>query len=492
MDNFSDAGGSPTTTVSARDSALIIGKRIKHYRTLAGLTLTQLSDKTGLSISQLSLFENGKREPKPSTLGKIAASLHTETAKLLEKTAPDKRSSLEIRLAKLQRSSALQGTRLANTQNLKNLSDEALETILELSTKLHNQSQEKAASAEGARHANTLIRQEMRERHNYLPEIEKLAEKLMLNIGHTTGSLTHRAVAVLAQKMGFEIIFVDDLPSNTRSITDLENGRIYLPPASIPGGHGLRALALQAMAHRILGHKPPSNYAEFLQHRLEISYFSSACLMPEQRAKEFLQQAKKDRNLAIEDLRDAFGVTHEAAAHRFTNLATEHLDLRVHFYRADSAGTLVRGYSNDGFVFPTDPAGNLEGQTLCRKLPGRTAFHRRTRTSEFYQYTDTPQGTFWSSAQTGETEDGGFSITCGVSFDDAKWFRGSNTAVRQVSKCPQTECCKNPRAAERERWQHKSWASAKMHQYILAPLPSGNFPGVDETEMYEFLSRHAA
>lgn len=114
MDNFSDAGGSPTTTVSARDSALIIGKRIKHYRTLAGLTLTQLSDKTGLSISQLSLFENGKREPKPSTLGKIAASLHTETAKLLEKTAPDKRSSLEIRLAKLQRSSALQGTRLAN------------------------------------------------------------------------------------------------------------------------------------------------------------------------------------------------------------------------------------------------------------------------------------------------------------------------------------------------------------------------------------------
>ena len=156
----------------------------------------------------------------------------------------------------------------------------------------------------------------------------------MRSVGHTTTSaVTHRDVAVLAEKLGFTLIFVDDLPSNTRSITDIENGRIYLPPASIPGGHGLRSLALQAMAHRVLGHEKPASYAEFLEQRLQINYFAAACLLPEARTVEFLRAAKKERNLAIEDLRDAFGVTHEAAAHRFTNLASEHLGLNVHHYR---------------------------------------------------------------------------------------------------------------------------------------------------------------
>ena len=105
-----------------------------------------------------------------------------------------------------------------------------------------------------------------------------------------------------------------------------------------------------------------SSYAEFLEQRLQINYFASACLLPEARTAEFLQQAKRERNLAIEDLRDAFGVTHEAAAHRFSNLATKHLDLEVHHYRLDASGMIVRGYENDGLPMPTDPSGTIEGQ----------------------------------------------------------------------------------------------------------------------------------
>ncbi|MBT1034807.1 helix-turn-helix domain-containing protein [Canibacter sp. lx-45] len=500
MSNFTAdiAGATPATpsktqkTGDKKQSALILGKRIKHFRKKSGLTLVEVSEKIGLSVSQLSLYETGKREPKISVLAQLAAIFTTDIKTLLTASAPSKRAELEIKLLSLQQSELLKELQIPPITNPQALSENALETIVTLSTALHEQSREKAASSEGARHANTLIRQRMHELNNYLPEIEKLAEELMAQVGHTNGALTHRTVAVLAEKLGFELIFVEDLPQNTRSITDLENGRIYLPPASIPGGHGLRALALQAMAHRILKHKPPSNYAEFLRHRLEINYFSSACLIPETAAKEFLLRAKQNRNLAIEDFRDAFGVTHETAAHRFTNLATTHLDLPVHFYRTDTAGLLIRGFANDGLVLPTDSAGNAEGQILCRKFPGRTAFQRRTRTSEFYQYTDTPAGTFWSSVQTGEAEtSGGFSITCGVAFSDAKWFRGSDTTVRRVSKCPSSKCCKLPSTQLRNRWQNKSWASAKMHQYILAPLPSGDFPGVDETEMYEFLSRHA-
>ncbi len=41
------------------------------------------------------------------------------------------------------------------------------------------------------------------------------------------------------------------------------------------------------------------------------------------------------------------------------------------------------------------------------------------------------------------------------------------------------------------RWRQKSWASARMHQHTLAPLPSGTYPGVDDAELYAFLERHA-
>src|SRR5690606_9801111 len=261
----------------------------------------------------------------------------------------------------------------------RSLSDEALEAIIGLHRELDRRTRAAAATPEEARRANTAIRLDMRRRDNYLPEIEKIAEDLMTRIGHTVGAVTHREVAVLAEQLGFTLIFVDDLPSNTRSITDLENGRIYLPPASIPGGHGLRSLALQAMAHRVLGHEKPASYAEFLEQRLQINYFASACLLPETRPVEFLQQAKQDRNLAIEDLRDAFGVTHEAAAHRFSNLATRHLGLDVHHYRLDAAGVIARGYENDGLPLPMDETGAIEGQTVCRKWAGRTAFDRTNR-----------------------------------------------------------------------------------------------------------------
>ncbi len=485
----------PDSWQSAHEDALhkmLLGKRIRHFRTRAGLTLDALGERVGVVGSQLSLIENGKREPRLSLLQAIARELDIDPAELLRREAPDPRSAMELELERAQRSPLYQQLQLPHVRTPRTLSDEALESLIGLHRELARRSRAAAATPEEARRANTVIRLKMRELGNHLPDIERVAEELMLSIGHdSTSAVTHREVAVLAEKLGFTLIFVDDLPSNTRSITDIENGRIYLPPASIPGGHGLRSLALQAMAHRVLGHEKPSSYAEFLEQRLQINYFASACLMPETRAAEFLLQAKKQRNLAIEDLRDTFGVTHEAAAHRFTNLATKHLDLEVHHYRLEANGGIVRGYENDGLPLPTDDSGSIEGQVVCRKWSGRTAFDRTNRTSEFYQYTDTPEGTFWSSAQIGELAQGAFSITCGVRFDDAKWFRGRDTTARSVSTCPDPACCRTPDEDLLERWDGRAWASARMHAHVLSPLPTGTFPGVDDTEMYEFLSAHA-
>lgn len=470
---------------------LILGKRIKHYRVASGLTLERLGSKVGVVTSALSLVENGRREPKLSLLQSIARELNVDVADLLASGAPDERSSLEIELERSQKQPEYKSLKLPSIKSPKSLSDETLTSIVGLHRELTRRSRAAAATPEEARRANTSIRQFMRSNDNYLGDIEDVAEELLTKAEHSGGALTHRSVAVMAEQLGLTLIFVDDLPQSARSITDLENGRIYLPPASIPGGHGLRSLALQAMAHIVLRHDRPSTYADFLKQRLEINYFAAACLMPRGRSVEFLQNAKSMRNIAIEDFRDAFGVTHEAAAHRITNLATEFLDLRMHFIRAKADGSIIRAYENDGTPLPEDANGAVEGQILCRQWAARTAFNRKNRTSEFYQYTDTPAGTFWTAVQTGTTQTMGFSISTGVSFDDAKWFRGRETSYRTQSTCPDPGCCKEPSNELRSRWEDKAWPSARMHANVLSPLPAGEFPGIDDTEMYEFLSRHA-
>jgi predicted transcriptional regulator len=331
----------------------------------------------------------------------------------------------------------------------------------------------------------------MRERDNFLPDIETAAEHLVASAGYTGGALTHRTVERIVERLGFTLHHAADLPSSARSVTDLENRRIYLPPQSIPGGHGLRSLALQAVAHRVLEHTNPATYADFLLQRMEITYFAACCLMPKTAAVAMLQQAKNDRDLSVEDFRDVFGVTHESASHRFTNLATSQLGIRVHFARVGRDGTLLKGYENDGVAFPADVTGAIEGQTVCRQWTSRSVFEHGEQTGEFRQYTDTPAGTFWCSAQTGKGTDGEFSVTLGVPFNSSKWFRGRETVSRTVSTCPDPACCRRPSASLARKWSDASWPSAKLHAHILGALPSGTFPGVDDAEVYAFLESHA-
>jgi transcriptional regulator with XRE-family HTH domain len=474
-----------------RDLALL-GLRIRHFRGIAGLTLEQLGAAVGIAGSQLSLIENGRKEPRLSLLTRIADALSVPMADLLDEAPPSERAALEMELDRLQRSPVYTALGLPPIRASRTMSDETLLSLVGLHRELARREREAIATPEEARRANTELRQKMRGLDDYLPDIERLAEETVRSVGHAGGALTHRSVSRIAERLGFELVHVADLPHSARSVTDLENGRIYLPPASIPGGHGLRSMALQAIAHRLLEHAEPVSYADFLQQRLEINYFAAACLIPESLAVSFLEQAKADRDIAVEDFRDAFGVTHEAAALRLTNLLTSHLGIRLHFLRVGDDGAVYKAYENDGLRLPVDGTGSTEGQPVCRHWSARRAFLRTNRTTEFYQYTDTPEGTFFDSTQTGTTGTGEFSITVGVPFDDAKWFRGRGTTDRAQSRCPDKSCCARPPQDLSERWAGRAWSSAKLHAHILSPLPSGTFPGVDDRELYEFLEAHAA
>ncbi|MDQ1580812.1 MAG: family transcriptional regulator, fatty acid utilization regulator [Microbacteriaceae bacterium] len=469
-----------------------LGHRIRHYRGERSLTLDALGATVGVAGSQLSLIENGKREPRLSLLQGIATALGVELADLLAGEPPNSRAALEIELSRAQRSPLYAALGLPAVKATRGTPTETLEAIIGLHRELSRRASQAVATPEEARRANNELREQMRAQNNYIPEIEELAEERVRASGHTTGALSHREVSLMADQLGFSLVYVDDLPHSARSVTDLANGRIYLPPASIPGGHGLRSMALQAMAHRLLGHERPDSYAEFLRQRLEINYFAASCLMPREAAVGFLQRAKRERELSVEDFRDAFGVTHESAALRLTNLATSHLEMTLHFLRVGDDGALHKGYENDGLPLPTDVTGAIEGQLVCRQWSARSAFTHTNRTTELYQYTDTPAGTFWCASQTGTTPAGGFSISVGVPFAQAKWFRGRETTVRAVSRCPDESCCRRPEPDLEARWEGQAWPSARLHAHILSPLPSGSFPGVDDSEVYSFLESHSA
>ncbi|OMH34469.1 helix-turn-helix domain-containing protein [Tersicoccus sp. Bi-70] len=467
-----------------------LGRRVRYLRKHRGMTLDQVSAAVGTAPSQLSLIENGKREPRLSLLRALASTFDVTLDDLLGAEPPSRRAALEIALEKAQRGPLYQSLGLPTIRVGPRTSTEVLEAIVGLQGALERQLEEQIATPEEARRANTELRGEMRRRDNYFPAIEQEAGSLLEAVGYTGGPLSQHVIADIARHLDFTLHHVGNLPHSTRSVTDLKNRRIYLPRGDAEG-HDPRSVLLQALGHHVLGHGTPSDYGEFLRQRVETNYFAAALLLPETATVAFLQRAKAARELAVEDIRDAFAVSYETAAHRFTNLATHHLGIPLHFQKVHRSGIIYKAYENDGVSFPADHTGAIEGQPVCRYWTSREVFDVPDQFSAFNQYTDTPAGTYWCTARTEHSAGGLFSLSIGLPYAHVKWFRGRETTARSVSRCPDPDCCRRPPAGLADTWAGQAWPSARAHSHLMAALPPGAFPGVDETEVYEFLQTQA-
>ena len=465
---------------------LVIGKRVRHLRKRCGLTLDALGERIGLSASTVSLIETGKREARVSTLAALAEALDCRLSDLLAEAAPSRRAALELKLERAQRSHSFAELGIPSVKAGPRLPLDALESLVALHERLAANSAERDGTPEYARRANADLRARMRASDNYFPAIEELADDLLLGVDHDGGPLTRHRVNAIADRLGFTLHTVPNLPQSTRSVTDLAGRRIFLPTSD---GAAQRTLSLAAMGHVVLEHQPPADYAEFLAQRVEVNYFAAAVLIPQRWAVTYLREAKHNKDLEIEDLRDRYLTSYEMAAHRFTNLATIHLDIPVHFMKTNKAGVIYKAYANDGVTFPEDSAGAVEGQRVCRFWTARRVFEQSDWTKPYQQYTDTPSGTFWCTAVAEQGEREAFSVSVGTPYEHVKWFRGRATQQRSKSRCPDATCCTLPPSQLAARWQEASWPSARVHSALLASLPAGAFPGVDQTEVMEFLDR---
>jgi transcriptional regulator with XRE-family HTH domain/predicted transcriptional regulator len=470
----------------------MFGQRLKHARRAKGLTLADLGARVGRTPSVLSLIENGRREPRLSLVEQLATALGVPVTELLKKQPPSRRAQLEVALDHAQHDPSYRALGLPELRVGTRVPTDILEHLVALASELRAQRAKPTATPEEARAANAALRGAMRERGNYFPDIEAAAAAALERAGYVGGALSQGMLLSVVANHGFAVRFVPDLPRSVRSLTDLRTSRIYVKQEPV-GDHSPRAVILQALGHFLLGHDTPRDFADFLRQRVEANYFAAAVLIPEAAAVPFLRAAKDRRDLAVEDLTDVFSVSYEMAAHRVTNLITHHLGVNCHFVKNDTTGVIYKAYQNDGVLFPADVTGAIEGQRMCRQWSGRRVFAAADRYSPYYQYSDTPSGTYFCVAQidprAGET---GFAITLGVPFGDSRWFRGRESTIRTKSLCPDGECCQRAPAALAERWEGQAWPSARAHSHILSVLPSGAFPGVDDVDIYEFLDRHAA
>jgi predicted transcriptional regulator/DNA-binding XRE family transcriptional regulator len=470
--------------------ALTLGRRIRDLRTARRMTLDSLAAAIERAPSQVSMIENGKREPRLSMLRTIAAALGTSVDDLLQATPPSPRAALEIAVERAQRGPVFTALGLPQIRVSKGQSDETLQTLLSLHNEIERLNRERAATPEEARRANATLRGTMRARDNYFPELEAQALELLTAVGHTGGPVSHQVVADMASHLGYSLHYVSDLPHSTRSVTDKRHGRIYLPTAQA-ASRDSRTPILQAFASHLCGHEEPGNYADFLRQRVETNYLTAAILLPEKDTVKLLTEAKNLRRISMEDLRDAFAVSYETAAHRFTNLATARLGIPVHFMKVHESGTMIKAYENDSVRFPSDALGAVEGSMVCRNWTARTVFEVEDRFSPWYQYTDTPSGTFWCTSRIEKAKEGDYSVSVGVPFAHVKWFRGRETTNRAVSRCPDESCCRRAPVELSDRWAGQSWPAARTPTSLLAALPTGTFPGVDQTEVFQFLEAHS-
>ncbi|GAA1699525.1 acetate metabolism transcriptional regulator RamB [Microbacterium sediminicola] len=470
--------------------ALMIGRRIRQVRTDQGMTLEALAAAVDRAPSQLSMIETGRREPKLTLLQAIARALGTTLDALLESQPLDERATLEIQLERAMKGQTFQSLGIEPFRIGKTVPTDALRALLALHGEIDRLHDERAATPEVARRANLSLRHLMTKENNYFAHLEAQAGDLLAAVGHQGGPVTQRTASDIAAHLGFTIHYVSDVPLTTRSVLDLKNGRLYLS-SSMTSRRDARTAVLQSLASRILGHSEPASYADFLRQRVEINYLTGAILVPEKDVVPALREAKSRRALSIEDLRDAYSVSYETAAHRFTNLATVHLDLPVHFLKVHESGTITKAYENDDVNFPTDRFGSIEGQMCCRKWTSRVVFDIPDRFNPYFQYTDTGNGTYWCTARVEASAEGLHSVSVGVRFDDTKWFIGRETTNRGVSRHSVEVCCRRAPADLEASWRENSWPNVRTPRTLLATLPTGSFPGVDTTDVYEFLESHA-
>jgi len=469
----------------------VLGHRIRHFRKRGQLTLAELGAIVDKPVPYLSQLENGRIEPKIGLLNSLAEAVDVSVADLVDNTPPNRRAELELELERAQDEPRYKELGLPYLKPNAKLSDDALEHLVALWEAVPKAGGRALRAEDKARLANAELREEMRTKNNYFKEIEQVVNDAMESIDYPgSGPLSERHITELASHFGFRVERANGMPSSARSVTDQRNRIIYIPLREEVELRAARSVVLQTLGHYALDHSATKDFGDYLRQRVESNYFSAAALIPEAPAVDLLSRSYEQEDLSIEDLKEAFYVSYEMAAHRFTNLATEHLELPVHFLRCNPDGVVSKAYENDGIDYPSDADGTVEGMRVSRQWGVRQAWQASQSFMMHYQHTTTDQGDWWCATYIEDAATKPYAVSIGTTSELAKHFRGGDTIRKLDARASRTA----PDPDLVTRWEDVAWPSAAQRSHVLTALPPSSgefspFPGVDLVDVYRFLDR---
>jgi XRE family transcriptional regulator, fatty acid utilization regulator len=208
---------------------LVLGRRIRHHRNRAGLTLDQLGALVGKPAPYLSLLENGKKEPRVTLLVDIAKALGVEVGELLDQAPPTRRDALELALIRAQESALFETLDIPTIKPSAKVDNQVLAHIVGLHEAIRERSSLETAGSDEVRRANGAVQDYLIDNDGYLKEIEIAAGKALDSSGYAgEGPFSSRNLIDLTASIGFELMPIDDMPAFARSIIDTDNRRIYI------------------------------------------------------------------------------------------------------------------------------------------------------------------------------------------------------------------------------------------------------------------------
>jgi len=473
--------------------SLVLGRRLRHHRREAGLTLDQVGEMVGKPAPYLSLLENGKKEPKVNLVMDLANAVRVDVGELLDPSPPNRRDALEISLLRSQETALFESLDLPSIKPSAKLDNAMLSHIVGLHEALRDKSTLNSAGSEDVRRANGAVHRYLIEHDGYLPNVEEAARDALNSSGYEgEGSFSSRNLLDLTVSAGFDLAPIDDMPGFARSIIDTENRRLYIAQRNELRTRQARKAVLQTIGGFLLNHETEPDLDTFLRQRMETAYFAAAVLAPEVTLLARLTIAKDNHDIDVEDVKELFYLSYEMAAWRTANLLTRHFDIRCHLIVSDEIGTIVKGYANDGIPVERDEYGGMETKRLCRRWGSRATLESPDRFGTHHQYTDTPSGTYFCTTHVEAGRDPAHAITLGVPFSDSRWFRGRETDNRQTSTCPDPMCCRIPSAELDARWHDKVIVSARSQARILGMLAPDPYPDLDMPEVLSVVEAHSA
>ncbi|EKB47571.1 helix-turn-helix domain-containing protein [Cecembia lonarensis] len=390
---------------------IIFGLKLKQLRKDKNLSLQDLSEKTGISISYLNEIEKSKKYPKADKVFKLAAALEVEYDYLVSLQLEDKMKPI----ADLLHSDILSelplnlfgidaGTLIELLSDTPTKLNAFIITLMDISRAYGISLEEFFLSALRAY-------QEMHD--NYFPELEKQVNLFKKAHQVDTSPKLEELKAILEQQFGYEISYFDfekevGLPK-TRTLTlPGKTPKLLLNP-NLTENQALFALGRElGYAYLDLKNRPYSSswiavnsFEEVLQH-FKASYFSCALIIPEKEItkdlEDFFSQPELDPELLLQ-LIEKYNVTPETLVYRITNILPKHFGLKELFFLRISKNIPSGQFSLDKELYLTGihhPHASKNQEDYCRRWVSATIFNdfSKSNTSRIgkAQYSFYPDG----------------------------------------------------------------------------------------------------